>query len=167
MEVNCLVKYFAIAEALVQVLVVPSGVMKVMGWLGGVRVLFPDRDLIRVQKPRILFQREVEVTVVLHLDLAFSVVWRVISWLKTGMAGSDGSWVLMASLSVINAWISGVSEGSKSFLYPAGIVVLAALSSILLKLLIAWAAEIGGGRVINCCSDREVKEVQSARWKLV
>ena len=76
----------------------------------------PDRDLMRVQKPLMLFLGEAEVTKVLHLELALSLVWRVISRLKAGMAGFDGSLVLMESLSVINAWISGVSEGSKSFL---------------------------------------------------
>ena len=83
------------------------------------------------------------------------------------MAGSDGSSVLMESLSATRAKISGVSEGSKSFLYPAGMVVFAALRRILLKLLTAWAAEVGGGRAMNCCSERAVKEVQSARWKLM
>ena len=52
MEVNCLVKYLAMAEGLVQVLVLPLGLVKVMGWFGGVRVRVPDMALIMVQKPR-------------------------------------------------------------------------------------------------------------------
>ena len=72
----------------------------------------------------------------LHFDLALSLVMCTISLLRAGTAGSDGSWILLESLSVVSAATSGVSEGSKSFLYPAGMVDFAVLSKTLLKMLI-------------------------------
>ena len=73
----------------------------------------------------------------------------------------------MASLSKIKARIPGVRDGLNSFLYPAGIEVLAASGKILLNILNARLADVGMGRELNCCSVRAMKEVQSARWKLV
>ena len=58
--VNCLVKRLAIAACFVQVLEVPSGDLKVMGWLGGGRVFLPVIAPIKVQKPLRLVRGETD-----------------------------------------------------------------------------------------------------------
>ena len=151
------------ADGLVQVLTFPSWFVKLIGWLGGMRVRLPDKDLSLFQYFWGVALWEREETVDLHLDLAVSLMRWSISVLSAGMAGSAGSCALLESLFEIRVLISGVKEGLKSFLYPEGIEVFAASCRILLNLFTAWAAEVGGGKELNCCSVRSVKEVQSAR----
>ena len=164
---NCCVKYLAIAEGLVQVLTAPSRFENLIGWFGGMRVHLPDNDLIRDQNLWVPALKAGEEIVCLHLTLAASFKRCPISVLRAGMSGSDGSAALFESRSAVSLTTSGVREGSKSFLKPAGIEVFAALSSILYKIFTAWLAEVGGGKVRKCCSVRVVKLVQFARWKFV
>ena len=72
--VNCLVKRFAMAACLVQVLEVPSVDRKVIGWLGGGRMFLPDREPSRVQKRFGLVRGERERTFFFHLERADSIV---------------------------------------------------------------------------------------------
>ena len=73
-EVNYFVKYFAMADGLEQVLTAPSWLVKLMGWLGGMRVRLPDRDLSRFQNFWGVALWEREETVDLHLVLAVSLM---------------------------------------------------------------------------------------------
>ena len=56
---------------------------------------------------------------------------RPISASRAGTSGSDGSTALFESRSEVIVSISGVREGSKSFLYPVGIEIFAPSSSTL------------------------------------
>ena len=78
MLVNCLLKRLAMAVCLVQVLVVPSGERKVMGWLGGGREFLPDGDPSKFQKRFGLVRGETERTFSFHLERAESLVREVI-----------------------------------------------------------------------------------------
>lgn len=143
---NCLVKRLAIADGLVYVLVVPFRFVKLMGWFGGTRVLLPDKDLIRVQNLCVPALKAGEETVALHLSLAAAFRRCPISVLRAGISGSDGLAALFESRSEVSLIISGVREGSKFLLKPAGMDLLAASSRILLNRPTARAAEVGGGQ---------------------
>ena len=73
-EVNCFVKYFVIADGLVQVLKPPSWLVKLMGCLGGMRVRLPDRDLSWLHNFLGVALWQKEETVDLHLVLAVSLM---------------------------------------------------------------------------------------------
>ena len=97
--VNSLVKYLAIAEGLVQVLVLPSRVVNEMGWFGGTLVLLPERLRIVFQNLLILDLCEMEEMNVLHLVRAVALVRVLISLLRMQIAGSAGSSARRASRS--------------------------------------------------------------------
>ena len=102
-----------------------------------------------------------------HCERAEILVLASISVLRVWIDGSAGFRALRLSRSSIRIWISGLMVGSKFLRKPEGMVDFAVFSKILLKIPTAVYMEAGGGRLRNLSSEMEVKEVQSARLKLV
>ena len=104
---------------------------------------------------------------VLHLVRAVDLVKESMLAFRARTAGSAGSRARIESRSSMRRWISGLVVGEKFLRKPEGMVCLAVSRRTLLKVLTAVYMEVGGGRVWNLDSEREVNDGQSARLKLV
>jgi hypothetical protein len=156
------VKRFAMGRCLVRVLL-----PKVMGWLGGIWDLLPER-LRRRDQYRLEFDFKLcDSTCSIHFLLEDSLIisdMLLFSWTREGSAGS---WRRKSSRRLISGTASCGRPGMKFLRCPDGMHCLDADSRASRKTRSPCAQDRGGGRSEMRASVMAMKRLQSAKLKLV